>query len=230
MNIKCLIIDDEPPARKILKTYIDKVPFLSLSADCKNAFEAMEYLSNNKVDLILLDLLMPSLSGFDFLKSLSNPPPVIITSAFGEYALESYEYSVVDFLMKPISFDRFLKAINKLLKQQEEIPVEKKSNNEFMFLKADKTIHKVFYRDIRYIEANGNYLKIIMDAKKLIICETLISFLKKLPNDLFLRVHKSYIISKKHIISVYGNMIKMEGITIPIGRSYRTIVIENLDK
>lgn len=229
MNIRCMIIDDEPPAHKVLENYILKVPFLSLEMKCKNAIEAMTSLSESKIDLIFLDLVMPEMSGYEFLKAIPNPPSVIITTAYSDYALESYEYSVIDYLMKPISFERFMKAINKMLANANKDREEKTATQNFVFFKVDKVIRKVFYDDILFIESCGNYVRINMTGKKMMVYDTLTNIIKILPGEKFVRTHKSFIVAKRHIESISGNMIKLPEVKIPIGRNYRTSVLEKLN-
>ena len=156
MKIKCIIIDDEPLAQRVLEKYISSLPSLELVKKCDNALEAMSFLHHNNIDIMFLDIKMPELTGIDMLKTLANPPAVIMTTAYSEYALEGYEYSVIDYLLKPFSFERFLKAVNKVISKQSVNLLKEEHNDEvivddFIFIRADKIDHKIMYSDINYI-------------------------------------------------------------------------------
>ncbi len=225
---KYLIIDDEHIAHEIIKEYCDLIPDLQLAKHCYDAMEALEYLRNNAVDLIFLDLNMPKLKGFDFLRSLSKKPKVIVTTAYKEHALEGYELEIVDYLLKPFSFERFLKAVNKALQsEQSSVPavnVEEKINSEFIFLYSDKKYVQVKLDEIIYIKAAGNYSKIVQKDDQLLVRAKISDMMDKLDNDRFIRVHKSYIVSKQKILSVEGNRISVANNHIPIGKFYKSQV------
>jgi two-component system, LytTR family, response regulator len=225
MIIKTIIVDDEPLAHNILEKYISKITYLELIENCYNAMEAISSLRNNKVDLMFLDIKMPGLTGIQFLKSISNPPKVIITSAYSEYALEGYEYSVSDYLLKPISFERFLKAVNKIEFPLSNNPVDSGEKaikyKGFIFLKADKVNYKIEYNKLKYIEGCGNYIKVFTDEKMLLVSETMSEIENKLPKELFLRIHKSYIVSLQNIQKCEKNLVVIEGKTLPIGNTYK---------
>lgn len=225
MKIRCAIVDDEPLAHNILEEYISKIIDLELVKNCYNTMEAIACVRNDFIDLIFLDIQMPGLNGIQFLKSISNPPKVIITSAFSEYALEGYEYSVADYLLKPISFERFLKAVNKIEFPLSNNPVdsgEKIIQNEgFIFLKADKVNYKIEYKKLKYIEGCGNYIKVFTDEKMLLVSEKMSEIEKKLPKELFLRIHKSYIVSLQNIKKYEKNLVVIEEKTLPIGNTYK---------
>ena len=235
MKFKCLIVDDEPLARRVLEKFIASLPSLELVKQCSNALEAAAYLHTHTVDIMCLDIKMPELTGLDFLKTLTSPPQVILTTAYSEYALEGYEYSVVDYLLKPISFERFLKAINKISTQtntpiQTSIVKNCSKEKDFIFLRADKIDHKVCFSKIQYIEGCGNFVKVFLEKQMLMVSETMAAMENNLPMDLFLRTHKSYIVSIPHIDQVEGNMIKIGETVIPIGNQYKMQVRQRLQR
>ncbi|WP_420577383.1 LytR/AlgR family response regulator transcription factor [Ekhidna sp.] len=214
--IRCLIVDDEPPAREVLESYIAELPKLQLVASCSNAVEALEWMDKESIHLIFLDINMPKLSGINFYKSLSTKPKVIFTTAYAEHAVEGFELEAVDYLLKPFSFERFIKAVNKV-----EVGQKEANSADFIMLKADKKNHKVNFDQILYFESIGDYVKVhLRDAKTLIISETLRKLEEVLPYT-FLRVHKTYIISIPHLEYVEGNQITIGKTKIPIGQSYR---------
>jgi DNA-binding LytR/AlgR family response regulator len=226
MKLRCLIIEDEPPAQEILSGYIRDCGQLELVTVCPDALSALELLSRESIDLIFLDINLPRLSGLNFLKTLDRPPMVIFTTAYPEYAVEGFEANAVDYLVKPFSFERFLKAVNKAIekKHHSPSPAEIQSQNsrqDFILLKADKKLYKVLLSDILYIEATGDYLKIFYSDKQLVVHETIVGILGKLPPDEFIRVHKSFIISINRIHYIEGNQIRIGTEFIPIGRSYK---------
>ena len=234
MQLKCLIVEDEKLAQDVLKKYISLIPSLQLIKSCNNASEAIAYLHSNKVDLIFLDINMPELSGIEFLKTLQNPPHVIITTAYSEYALEGYEYSVCDYLLKPIRYERFLKAINKVIdlekKQAFELTDKKTEEvNEFIFIKEENTVHKIFHKNLLFIQAFGNYLKIFTSDGKMIVARiTLTEVESQLPSSLFLRVHKSYIVAIQAIEKIKQNEIYMNGKILPLGATYKQEVLKKV--
>jgi DNA-binding LytR/AlgR family response regulator len=227
MKLKCLVVDDEDLARTLVENYIKDVGFLEHSASCSNAIEALNYLTKNSVDLMFLDIDMPKLDGLSFLKTLKNPPLVIITTAYREYAIEGYELDVVDYLSKPFSFERFLAALNKAsgrLKQPEIQTItinEEKPRDPFIFIKSDKVIYRVNLDEILFVEAVGDYVKIITTKKSLISYMYLKDVEKMLPPHLFPRVHRSFIASISKIEKVEGNMITIDDSIIPIGKNYK---------
>ncbi len=225
MKKRCLIVDDEPIAQQILEQYIHKVEALSLIGKCNNALDALSVLHQEEVDIMFLDIKMPSMTGLELLKSLQNPPKVILTTAFSEFGVESYEYGVTDYLLKPISFERFLRAINKILlsKKDKSQELEKTAKlSDFIFFKADKKIHKYYFRDILFIEGSGNYVKIHSENEKpLMVLDKLSELIKKLPETNFCRVHKSYIVNVNKIVQVEGNRIKFKNELVPISSTYK---------
>ncbi|MFK8004870.1 MAG: LytR/AlgR family response regulator transcription factor [Saprospiraceae bacterium] len=224
--IKYLIIDDEYIAHDIIKNYCDMLPNMQLMKNCYDALEAMAYLNKNEVDLIFLDLNMPKLKGFEFLKILPSPPKVIVTTAYKEYAIEGYELNISDYLLKPFSFERFLKAVNKALNSAAKIPspiptLENKNQSKSIFLRSNKKYIQVNIDDILYLEAAGNYTKVITLSETITIRGKISDFLSLHSNDNFLQVHKSFAVAIKHIKSVEGNRISVGGNNIPIGKVYK---------
>lgn len=228
MKLNCLIVDDEPIAQQILEKYIQQLEALHLVGKCNNAFDALNILHREKIDILFLDIRMPTLSGLDMLKTLQNPPKVVLTTAFSEFGVESYEYGITDYLLKPIAFTRFLKAINKILMRhnldvnKDQIQDNQPSEPSFIFFKADKKIYKFLFSDILFIEGSGNYVKIHTKTDKpLMVLEKLIDLQDKLPKSQFLRVHKSFIVNIANIEQLEGNMLKVQGKEVPISASYR---------
>lgn len=233
MIIKCLVVDDEPPAREIIRRYIEEIPTLELVAECANAIQAFTVLQQEPVDLMFLDIRMPQLNGNDFLKTLKNPPKVIFTTAYTEYALEGYELDVVDYLMKPIPFDRFLKAVNKAFQQtaakQEGLQAnEDKKSESFVYFRADRKMVKVMLRDILYIESMKDYIKVMTDAGVIITKQSISSVEAMLPEKDFVRVHRSYIVSLDKIKTFTSELIEIDKTEIPIGKLYRNGVLKVL--
>ncbi len=226
--IKYLIIDDEHIAHDIIKGYCDILPNMELMKHCYDAIEALEYLNKNTVDLIFLDLNMPKLKGFEFLKTLASPPKVIVTTAYSEFALAGYELNVIDYLLKPFSFERFLKAVNKVESSRSIIkPVSSEgidATTKRIFLRQNNSYIQVDVNSILYLEASGNYTKIITTAETITIREKISDMLESLSSDDFIQVHKSFAIAKKHIKSIEGNRIYIGDDTIPIGKMYKANV------
>jgi DNA-binding LytR/AlgR family response regulator len=227
MKIKCLIVDDEPLAQSILQKYISSLPSLELVKVCNNALEALAYLHQHSVDLMFLDIKMPEISGLDMLKTITEPPKVIITTAHSEYAMEGYEYSVVDYLLKPFSFERFLKAVNKVIQKEEKLSraepnLTETAQTDCIFLKVDKTHQKVKCSEILYIEGYGNFIKVFLENNKMIlVAETMTNIEKRLPDTLFIRIHKSYIVSIQKITQIGSHELKIGNKSIPIGSLYK---------
>ncbi|MEI6682786.1 MAG: LytTR family DNA-binding domain-containing protein [Bacteroidota bacterium] len=228
MNIRCLIIDDEPLAQRVIEKYAENIPFLEIVQKCNNAVEAIEVLHNREVDLLFLDINMPRLSGMDFLKTLKNAPLVIITTAYAEYAIQGYELDVVDYLMKPFPFDRFYKAIQKaeeLIKGRELPHAEPKEPHRqeetFIFVKSSKKTYKVNLDEILYIEALGDYVKIYTNEKMIISYQSLKNIEALLPAASFPRIHKSFIIALSRIDLIEGNHVKIRERQIPIGTNFK---------
>ncbi|WP_338356063.1 response regulator transcription factor [Yeosuana marina] len=224
MNISCLIIDDEPLAIKVIKNYLDQIENFELINSFSNAIDGLNYLKNNTVDVIFLDINMPVLDGINFIKSLEDPPLLIITSAYDEFAIETYELDVLDYLVKPIEFPRFMKALNKVERRLEIIhksPVEKTKERLFIFVKIDKKkMKKIFLDEILVIESLKDYLKINTQTGRYIVHSTLTDFTSLLPARDFIRIHRSYTIAIDKIDAIEGNSVEIEGLRYVIGRSY----------
>lgn len=236
-KIKCLIVDDEELAIDVLKEYVSRIDYLELTGSCRNALEAMTFLNENKVDLIFLDIQMPGLTGLQLLKNMTNRPEVIMTTAYSEYALEGFELQVLDYLIKPIPFDRFIKAINRFLKlRQPNITLTENSqtdsyNDTFIFVKSDKMMIKVLLREITYVESLRNYVAIHLTNGKMVKTMNTISNIEdKLPETHFLRVHRSFIIAIDKIDSFMSGSFKINSEIIPIGRQYKELVKRILDQ
>ncbi|WP_405607385.1 LytR/AlgR family response regulator transcription factor [Polaribacter sp. Asnod1-A03] len=234
--MRCIIIDDEPLALEILEDFISKTPFLELVASCSNGFEATSVLQEKNIDLIFTDIEMPDFSGIDIIKSLDNKPMFIFTTAYSHYAVEGFNLNAIDYLVKPIPFHRFLKAATRAqnflkLKIEEETPatIQEKAN-DFIFVKSEYENLKINLDDIRYIESLKDYIKIYTGKEKPILTlSSLKSFEEKLGKLNFIRVHKSFIVSLKHIYSVQRNRIIIEDKWIPIGLNYRDDFIKKID-
>lgn len=227
MTLKCLIVDDEQLARKLIEGYVAKLPELELIGSCKNPLEAREVMRDQAVDLLFLDIRMPEMLGTEFVKTLNQKPAIVLTTAYEEYALESYELEVTDYLLKPFSFDRFLKAVNKtiaLLKQKAAAESEP-DVEEFISLKADHRIYKVPINEIRYIEGLKEYVGFYTKERRIVVLESLKKLEQSLPADRFMRVHKSYIVNTKMIKSLYGNQVDLGDKQIPVGQSYKEAVL-----
>ncbi len=221
--INCIIIEDQPPAQRILKKYIEDIGTIQLCGTFSDALQGMECLKREPIDLIFLDIHLPKISGIDFLKALKNPPDVILTTAFSDYAIESYELNVVDYLLKPFSFQRFVKAVSKLNpKQQEAINTNEQSIDqpEEIFVKSGYEHVKIRISDIHFIKSDTDYTELITAEKKFLSNEALKHWVKSIVQ--FVQVHKSYIINPAYIDKVSGNQIYLKsGTTVPIGRAYK---------
>jgi two-component system LytT family response regulator len=228
MTLNCLIVDDEPIARDILRAYIAQVPYLNLAGECSDAFEAMQVINRQPVDLIILDINMPRLSGLDMLRTLKKYPAIIITSAYPEYALEGFELSVTDYLLKPFSFPRFVQATEKVVNRSVDAPAAVKDEELFLMVKSDKKLTKVFFDEISYIEAYGNYIFIYTGQERLMSKQTLTQFEEQLPASKFTRIHKSYIASLKAIKYLEGNEVSIAGKKLPVGKVFRENLLGRL--
>jgi DNA-binding LytR/AlgR family response regulator len=229
--INYLIIDDEHIAHDIIKNYCDLLPNMQLMKNCYDGLEAFEYLNKNDIDLIFLDLNMPKLKGFDFLKTLKNPPKVIVTTAYKEFALEGYELNISDYLLKPFGFERFLKAINKTFSAsniQEIVPSKNNTISKRIFIRSNKKYIQIEIDAILFIEASGNYTKVITKLEIITVREKISSVLDVLPKEDFLQVHKSFAVAPKHIKSIEGNRIFIFDHIIPIGKVFRTNIVQLL--
>jgi two-component system, LytTR family, response regulator len=228
-NITCIIIEDEPLATKVLSDYISQVPFLELQGTFKDAILATDWLRHNSTELMFLDIHLPKLKGMAFLKTLTHPPSVIITTAYHQYAVEGFDLNVTDYLLKPIEFERFLVAVNKIKTAQtdKQKPADKAEEKDHLFLNVQKKKVKILFSEILFIESQLEYIKIVTTKKVFFSKMSTTEIEALLPADQFKRIHRSYIISVKKIESYTAETIDIAGVSIPIGRSYRGI-IENL--
>lgn len=230
LTYNCLIIDDEPIAIRVVKNHLAEFKNLHLAGECSNAIEAIELLSKTKIDLIFLDIQMPQITGVEFLRNLSQPPKVIFTTAYRDYAIDAFELDVVDYLLKPISLLRFSKAINRFYKRMNEYQSSSiKTQNEettpdHLFLKADKKRVKVFHSEILFLESFGDYLIVQTDNGKITVKERISHMEEQLPSDQFLRVHRGYIVSLEKITALLPGLIEIGNHKIPIGRNYKSKV------
>jgi len=228
----CAIVEDEPLALHILETYVQKIPFLDLKASFRSPMAAMNYLQQTPIDLLFLDINMPDLSGIQLLKSLTKAPLIIFTTAYSKYAIESYELSAVDYLLKPFELERFLKAVNKAHQTWQKSPLESSFPQvpEFLFLKSGTKTFKVLLQDILYVEAAENYVSYVTKERKILVLDRLSSLEKTLPAPLFVRAHKSYIVGLTHIEVLERSAITIGTERIPIGRAYRKALFERIEK
>ena len=235
-KISCLIIDDEPLAREILKQHIEGVEVLELVGVCNNAVEAISFLQQHAVDLLFLDIQMPQLLGTNFIRTLKNPPKIIFTTAYRKYAVEGFELDAVDYILKPISFERFLKAVNKVLQINnftEPVSLSKENNTEsnslFLYFRADRKMVKVFYHEILFIESLKDYIKIVTISKTIVTKYVLYTLEEMLPPGEFLRIHRSYIVAINKIDSYNADSIQIANHELPIGKIYKIDVIRKLN-
>jgi DNA-binding LytR/AlgR family response regulator len=236
MKIRCIVVDDEALARKYLKDYISKVPFLEFVGDFNSPLKAYELLEKGKVDLMFLDIQMPEITGLDFLRSLDRKPFVILTTAYKEYALEGYELDISDYLLKPFSFNRFLKAVTKvntamLAKDKQDVSSSDYNQTDFhedyIIIRADRKYYKINYDDLIFIEGQKAYVTFHSEGKKNVTALASLKELEeKLPENKFIRIHKSYIVSVKKIDALEGNMIEISGEKLPVGKSFKPKVSE----
>lgn len=233
MKTRCIVVDDEPLARELLASYLDKIENIELAATCSNAMEAYQWIKDKKIDLMFLDINMPQITGLEFLRSLSHPPKVIVVSAHKEYALEGFELDVVDYLLKPVPFSRMLKAIDKyfMLSAQTSLVAETPqfAEEEFIYLKENKKVMKVFLREIDYIEAMGEYCQVYVEGKRVIPKLTIKAMEELLTGKDFLRIHKSLIVPVRKISAFSATTVEInKKKELPIGRSYKNSVLHAL--
>ena len=233
--IRCLVVDDEPLARDVLRRYIEMMPTLVLSGECGNAIEAMSFLQQQPVDLLFLDIHMPQLKGIDLVRILSNPPKVIFTTAHSEYALEGYDLDIVDYLLKPIQFERFLKGVSKAFQYSKPVetttapPANEESRKDpYIYLRADRKMVKVLLQDILYVESMKDYIKVFTTKGTVITKQSITAMEAMLPEQSFIRTHRSFIASVDKIKSFTPELIEIEKAEIPIGKLYRNHVIKQL--
>lgn len=240
--INVIIVDDEPLAQDVLETYIEKMPDLNLVRKCNNAFEANEALKQNDIDLMFLDIQMPQLTGTDFLRSLSKPPVVIFTTAYSNYAVDGFELNAIDYLLKPISMERFMKAANKAI---EQIELQQRGSSsvdhsnaepeaDFTFVKADKKLVKITFSDVIYIEGLKDYVIIRQTNGRVVTLQTMKSLEEKLPEQIFKRIHRSYIVNLNRIEALVGNMVEViekgQAKHLPVGKNYRDELLDLINQ
>lgn len=232
-QLNCIIVDDEPMAREILQTHLEKITFVNVLATCKNAMEAYNILNSKAIDLVFLDINMPEVSGLSLAKSINKDINVIFTTAYRDYAIDGFNLEAVDYLLKPISFERLLQAINKLNKNSAvtvQNPVKESTHKQdFIFVRADRKMVKINFSHINYIESLSDYIKIHLTDKTIVTRETISNIEAKLPQKDFLRIHRSYIISISKIASFTNEFIEVNAKAIPISRSYKTSVLNKLE-
>jgi DNA-binding LytR/AlgR family response regulator len=230
-KLSCIIVDDEPIARKILQEFVERVPFMDLHGKFENAMKAKAYLQNNETDIIFLDIEMPKVSGLQFLQNTEIAPLVILTTAFPQYALEGYELDIIDYLLKPFAYSRFLKAVQKA-KEYIELKNAISANlfSDYIFVKSEKRIEKIEVKDILYAESLGNYVTIHIDNKKIIAYLTLKSLESQLPSSEFIKIHQSFLVACAKINSIEGNEIKLGNKSLPISRNYKDAVMKMVEQ
>ncbi len=236
MKTKCLIIDDEPLARELIRNHIGKLENFEIVAECTDAMKALNVLREKTIDLMFMDIQMPQITGLEFLKTLRNSPKVIITTAYREYAIDGFELDVVDYLLKPITFERFLKAINKFyLLNQDDSPhvslnrVDYLQEEPYLYVKENKKILKVFLSDIIYIEGLSEYVQIHTEKRKIVTKTSMVQMEDKLPSESFVRIHKSYIVALSKVEAFTANTIEVVQKELPIGRSFKSAVLNALN-
>lgn len=230
-KLNCIIADDEPVARKILQEFIEQVPFLGLSGQFENAIKAQAWLQQNNADLLFLDIEMPKMKGLDYLRKYEVNPLVILTTAYTEYALEGYELDIIDYLLKPIAFHRFVKAVQKA---KDYLELKENSDNlassSYIFVRSDKRIERIMLADICYIESMGNYVKIITEQKKVLAYLTLKGIEAQLPSSNFIKLHQSYLVNFSRIEALEGNSVRIKDALIPVGRHYRDSLMQIINE
>ena len=237
MSYTCIAVDDEFPATQVIESFVAKIPDLELLNTFTKASEALHFLSEVEVDILFLDIQMPEINGIEFSQSLRNKPKIIFTTAYGKYAVEGFNLEAVDYLLKPFSYDRFVKAVNKAVKlislernTDQKGPNNDQDQSDFIVIKADYKLHKIKYDDIDYIEGLKAYVSFFVNGKRFITLESLKRLEEILPDDQFMRIHKSYIIPFAKVKSLDGNMLDMDGKKLPIGKSYKEIVLGKVFK
>ena len=225
----CIIVEDELPAQNLLKNYLSKIPEMQLLATFQSAIDANNYFKSNTVDLVFLDVNLPDISGLDFIKTVKNPPAIIMTTAYPEYAVSSFELdTIVDYLVKPFGFDRFLKAVNKAEDRLIKKDVVNQTVEDSIFLNVDKTLHKIILHDLLFLESDRNYITIVTQTQKLSFIDSLKNWNQKLPDLEFVQIHKSYIINAKYVTKISGNEVYINTHRLPIGRTYKANLLKKL--
>lgn len=221
MKIKCIITDDEPMARKGLRRYIERIDFLTLIGECEDAIQLNTLLKTGQADLLFLDIEMPEMTGLELLSNLTNSPKVIIVSAYEQYALKGYEFNVADYLLKPVSFDRFMKSVNRI---HDLLQTEQKEENNYIFVKSDKQLKKILFNDILFIESMENYVVIQTVSCKEVVYTTLKQLYESLPQHIFQQIHRSYIVNMEKVAAIDGNQLTIPPYKIPVARNFRDTV------
>ncbi len=225
MKVRCLIIDDEPLARKLINAHLSKIENLELVSECSNAIEAGNFLRTAKVDLLFLDIQMPEINGLQFISTLKNPPAIILTTAYRDFAPEAFDLDVVDYLLKPISFERFTKSVNKFFDKRNEgkstTVISRLKEDAFIYLKADRKNHKILLKEILYIESLDDYVKVHLKEITLITRENISSLEATLPSPSFVRIHRSFIINTHHIAFISAESVEVAGKELPFGRAFK---------
>lgn len=229
-KIKCLLVDDELPAIQILETYASMIEQLEVVASCHNALKAFDILKDQKVDLLFLDINMPVITGIDFIKALKNPPAIVFTTAYREYAIESYEMDVLDYLLKPFGFDRFLKAVDKYRSRKEATIGTYRPLEEHIFFKVNRTNHKVLLHEILYLESLKDYTQIHTTTSKLTVRGNLSTCMQQLPKDRFVRIHRSFTVAIAQVESYNQSEILVKGTKLPLGMAYREAFLLKISK
>lgn len=231
---QCLVVDDEPPARDLLVRYVDQLPMLAMAGDCGNALQAMALLQRRQIDLLFLDIHMPRLSGIDLIKSLRHPPKIILTTAYDQYAMQAFDLDVVDYLLKPISFERFVKAVMKAIPPDPSLvsrdtPPTGTAEPPFLYFRSDRKMVKVLLDNIFFVESLKDYLRIVTGSGEVITKHSMAALETLLPQNDFIRVHRSFIVAVNKISSYSAERIALHGATVPIGKLYRLQVLRLLD-
>jgi len=227
--IKCLIVDDESHARELIKAYVAKIPFLELSGIAKGSLSAVEILRSQPIDLVFLDIQMPDLTGFELLQTLHPKPLVIVISAYPEYAMEGYKWDVVDYLLKPVPFERFVQAVNKVKGRQTSLTESQQKQEDHFYVRGEHKMIKIRLKDLVYLESFREYTHLHLKDEKHIVRKSLVAFEKLLDQEEFMRVHRSFIVSLEQVDLVYGNIIRIGEQEIPIGKNYKSNFFDRLN-
>lgn len=231
--INCLIVDDEATAREVIETHLKKINQIKIVASCKNAMLAFKWISSQSIDLVFLDINMPEISGLDFAKAINPNIKIIFTTAYREYAVEGFDLKAVDYLLKPIAFNRLLQSVQRYLEESPGLinaPEQIESEaSDFIFVRSERKMIKIIFKEVKYVESLSDYIKIYLNDREVITRETISNIEAKLPSKAFIRTHRSYLVSLAHISSFTHEYIEMEGATIPISRGYKSEVVGRLE-
>lgn len=227
MLLNCLIVDDEPLSQDVIVDFVNACPELKLAGVCKNALEAGEFIENKEIDLLFLDINMPKLSGIGFVKTLKDPPFFVFITAYPEFAIEGFEVDAIDYLLKPVSFERFRASVNRVMERVQTKKLNKKEIEHIM-VRADKKDYRINFDDILFLEAQGDYVKFVTLEKSFLVHGTMKEFLSQLPENIFEKIHKSYVISISKVVYVEGNRVKIGNIKLPVSINYKEQLIKKL--